>query len=102
MKYFCIPILAAGLAATAPAALTVNQIVGNGCCGQITAHGAAKGVTGQLLDGQIRIGGGHPHSTYCFWDGAFTDSTGKGCIITPWQPHVPQFQCDEGKDCKCL
>jgi hypothetical protein len=81
----------------ASAVAAYEQAVSKKCCGQISANGQASGITGQLCDGQIRIGGGYAPSTYCFNNGSFTDVTGKGCIITRWEPGVTQFQCDEGK-----
>jgi uncharacterized membrane protein len=78
-------------------AMTLNK-ASSQCCGQIVANSkSANGPTGQLSDGQVRIGGGYLPSTYCFNNGAFTDMTGKGCIITPWESGVQQLQCDQGK-----
>ncbi|KAL9083101.1 MAG: hypothetical protein Q9159_005975 [Coniocarpon cinnabarinum] len=48
---------------------------------------------GQLADGQNRIGQGLPPAQYCIDNGAITDSTHKGCILTP---PTTQFQCDQG------
>ncbi|KAF2159610.1 hypothetical protein M409DRAFT_70921 [Zasmidium cellare ATCC 36951] len=63
------------------------------CCFQLTASGGASGTVGQLSDGQNRIGGGYPPATYCINNGGITDSSGRGCILTP---PTTQFQCDVG------
>jgi hypothetical protein len=62
-------------------------------CVQLQASGGASGVLGQLDDGQNRVGGGHPTGCYCLSNGGFTDSNGRGCILTP---PTTQFQCDVG------
>lgn len=62
-------------------------------CVQLKASGGASGVLGQLGDGQNRIGGGHDTGCYCLSNGGFTDSSGRGCILTP---PTTQFQCDSG------
>lgn len=62
-------------------------------CIQLKASGGASGLLGQLDDGQNRIGGGHPTGCYCLSNGGFTDSNGRGCILTP---PTTQFQCDVG------
>jgi hypothetical protein len=62
-------------------------------CIQIEASGGASGILGQLDDGQNRIGGNHPTGCYCLSNGGFTDSQGRGCILTP---PTTQFQCDTG------
>ena len=58
-------------------------IRGNSCCFELTASGGASGTLGQLSDGQNRIGGGLPPSSYCISpSGIITDSSGRGCILT--------------------
>ncbi|OAL48569.1 hypothetical protein IQ07DRAFT_612675 [Pyrenochaeta sp. DS3sAY3a] len=79
--------LAFGIGANALIARNAPQ------CVQLKASGGASGVLGQLDDGQNRIGGGHPTGCYCLGDGGFTDSNGRGCILTP---PTTQFQCDVG------
>ncbi|KAF2846287.1 hypothetical protein T440DRAFT_482649 [Plenodomus tracheiphilus IPT5] len=86
MKY-AIAQLALGLGANALVARNAPQ------CIQLKASGGASGVLGQLDDGQNRVGGGHPTGCYCLSNGGFTDSNGRGCILTP---PTTQFQCDVG------
>ncbi|KAJ4345371.1 uncharacterized protein N0V89_011501 [Didymosphaeria variabile] len=63
-------------------------------CVQLQASGGASGTLGQLSDGQNRVGGGHSAACYCLdGNGGFTDSNGRGCILTP---PTTQFQCDSG------
>lgn len=64
-----------------------------GCCFQLKASGGQHGTIGQLSDGQNRIGGGLSPATYCIDNGGLTDSSGRGCILTP---PTTQFQCDQG------
>lgn len=52
-------------------------------CVQLKPLGDAPGVLGQLSDGQNRIGGNLPAACYCLSNGGFTDSAGRGCILTP-------------------
>jgi hypothetical protein len=80
--------LAFGLGANALVARDAAQQ-----CIQVKASGGASGVLGQLGDGQNRIGGGNPTGCYCLSNGGFTDSNGRGCILTP---PTTQFQCDVG------
>ena len=83
-------------------------------CSGITAYGGPGGPVAQLSDGQNRIGDDSlPHGQYCL-DGSggkctllfiscllsltfrftgFTDSQGRGCILTP---PTTQWQCDVG------
>ncbi|CAD6504897.1 BgTH12-00398 [Blumeria graminis f. sp. triticale] len=63
------------------------------CSFGLTASGGVSGHLGQLPDGQNRIGGGYPPSTYKISDGGIVDSSSNGCILTP---QVQQFQCDMG------
>ncbi|RFU30873.1 hypothetical protein B7463_g5437, partial [Scytalidium lignicola] len=63
------------------------------CSFQLTASGGQSGTVGQLPDGQNRIGGGYPQATYTIGSGVITDSTGRGCILTP---SIEQWQCDTG------
>ena len=62
-------------------------------CIQLQASGGVSGILGQLSDGQNRVGGGYPTGCYCLSNGGFTDSNGRGCILTP---PTTQFQCDVG------
>jgi hypothetical protein len=87
MRYAFVP-LAFGLGANAYVARANTQ------CFKLSASGGASGVLGQLDDGQNRIGGNHPTGCYCLdGNGGFTDSSGRGCILTP---PTTQFQCDVG------
>jgi len=86
MKYTFAQV-AFGLSANALVAREAAQ------CVKIQASGGASGVFGQLGDGQNRIGGGHSTGCYCLSNGGFTDSNGRGCILTP---PTTQFQCDAG------
>ena len=87
MKYVLASITL-GLGANALVAREASQ------CIQLEASGGQSGILGQLDDGQNRVGGGHPTGCYCMSsDGGFTDSNGRGCILTP---SVTQFQCDDG------
>ncbi|RKF76392.1 putative gpi anchored cell wall protein [Golovinomyces cichoracearum] len=61
----------------------------------LISHGGKSGQVGQLPDGQNRLGGGYSQAIYTMEDGAITDSSGKGCVITPG---VQQFQCDQGAE----
>lgn len=60
------------------------------CCFGISGHNET---VGQLSDGQNRIGGGLPPSTYCITSNIISDGNGRGCILTP---QTTQFQCDQG------
>lgn len=86
MRYAFIT-LSLGLGATA-AILKREQ-----CCFQLTASGGASGSVGQIVDGQVRIGDGSPPATFCINNGAITDGSGRGCILTG--PTL-QWQCDAG------
>ncbi|KAG9186393.1 glucan endo-1,3-beta-D-glucosidase [Alternaria panax] len=87
MRYAFVP-LAFGLGANAYVVRSNTQ------CFKLSASGGASGVLGQLGDGQNRVGGGHPTGCYCLdGNGGFTDSNGRGCILTP---PTTQFQCDVG------
>jgi hypothetical protein len=86
MKYAFAQV-AFGLGANALVAREASQ------CVQLKASGGQSGVLGQLGDGQNRVGGGHPTGCYCLSNGGFTDSNGRGCILTP---PTTQFQCDVG------
>ena len=86
MRYALAP-LAFGLGANALVAR------GNTQCFQLKASGGAQGILGQLGDGQNRVGDHLPNGCYCLSDGGFTDSNGRGCILTP---PTTQFQCDVG------
>ncbi|TKA81066.1 hypothetical protein B0A49_00686 [Cryomyces minteri] len=63
------------------------------CCFGLTADGGPGGSVGQLADGQNRFGQGLNAASYCIDNGAITDSSGRGCILTP---PTTQFQCDVG------
>ncbi|KAF9736162.1 hypothetical protein PMIN02_003431 [Paraphaeosphaeria minitans] len=87
MKYAIIP-LAFAVGSSALAIRKSQQ------CVQLQASGGASGTLGQLSDGQNRVGGGHEAACYCLdGNGGFTDSSGRGCILTP---PTTQFQCDAG------
>ncbi|EUC43805.1 hypothetical protein COCMIDRAFT_99865 [Bipolaris oryzae ATCC 44560] len=86
MRYAFVP-LALGLGANALVARSDTQ------CYTLKASGGAQGILGQLGDGQNRIGDNLPTGCYCLCDGGFTDSNGRGCILTP---PTTQFQCDVG------
>ncbi|KAK4442284.1 hypothetical protein QBC34DRAFT_431759 [Podospora aff. communis PSN243] len=69
----------------------------SGCC-KFTLHASAPFdcPAGQLEDGQIRLNGSYPTSSFCIDNkGAITDANGFGCIVTG--PPETQFQCDHGK-----
>ncbi|GAM40099.1 GPI anchored cell wall protein [Talaromyces pinophilus] len=83
-------------AAVAALAAGANAIAirGESCCFTLTASGSTSGTVGQLDDGQNRIGGGLPPATFCITPGGtITDSSGRGCILTP---PTTQLQCDTG------
>lgn len=61
------------------------------CCFGLSASGAVTGTVGQLEDGQNRVNGPLSPAQYCIADGAITDASGRGCILTP---PTTQFQCD--------
>ncbi|TKA63000.1 hypothetical protein B0A49_08887 [Cryomyces minteri] len=63
------------------------------CCFGLTADGGPGGSVGQLADGHNRFGQGLNAASYCIDNGAITDSSGRGCILTP---PTTQFQCDVG------
>lgn len=86
MKYALAPV-AFGLGAHALVPRDAPQ------CVQLKASGGASGTLGQYTDGQNRIGGGYPPACYCLSNGGFTDSSGRGCILT--NP-TTQWQCDSG------
>lgn len=52
------------------------------CSFELTASGGQSGTIGQLSDGQLRIGGGFPASTFTIAHGGITDAAGRGCILT--------------------
>lgn len=80
--------VAFGLGANALVARDASQQ-----CIKLKASGSVSGVLGQLGDGQNRIGGGYGETCYCLSNGGFTDTSGRGCILTP---PTTQFQCDVG------
>ncbi|RAR12639.1 glycoside hydrolase [Stemphylium lycopersici] len=87
MRYAFAPVVL-GLGANALVARQNTQ------CFQLKASGDASGILGQLGDGQNRVGDDLPTGCYCLDnDGGFTDSNGRGCILTP---PTTQFQCDAG------
>ncbi|KAJ5891565.1 GPI anchored cell wall protein [Penicillium subrubescens] len=92
MKSFCF--LAA--LATSTNALALFPRAEVPCCFNLNVSGEVIGPLGQLTDGQSRVGDNSlSQSLFCINStGVITDSTGKGCIITP---ETTQFQCDEGK-----
>ncbi|OQE46379.1 hypothetical protein PENCOP_c001G00901 [Penicillium coprophilum] len=83
--------------ALAAFAAGTNALVGrtDSCCFHLTSSGGAAGKLGQLGDGQNRIGDNTLQpAQYCIdSNGAITDSTGRGCILTP---PTTQLQCDDG------
>ncbi|KAK4542739.1 hypothetical protein LTR36_006311, partial [Oleoguttula mirabilis] len=82
-------IAAAAFAIGASAAIIPRQQ----CCFSLTASGGQSGTLSQLSDGQNRIGGSGSTASYCIDNGGITDSSGRGCILTP---PTTQFQCDAG------
>lgn len=52
------------------------------CTFELTASGGQSGTIGQLSDGQVRIGGGLPPSSFTICNGAITDASGYGCLLT--------------------
>ncbi|KAH8667085.1 hypothetical protein BX600DRAFT_540356 [Xylariales sp. PMI_506] len=67
------------------------------CTFTFSSSGAFTCPAGQLVDGQIRLNGSYPTSTFSIdKDGGITDENGFGCIIT--DPPTTQFQCDQGKE----
>lgn len=87
MKY-AFSLIVFGLGANALVARDASQQ-----CIKIMASGGVSGTLGQLYDGQNRVGGNLPTGCYCLSNGGFTDSKGRGCILTP---PTTQFQCDVG------
>lgn len=72
--------------AVAAFAAGANALVGrsNTCCFGLSASGGVSGTIGQLGDGQNRVRGGLPPAQFCIdSNGAITDSSGRGCILTP-------------------
>jgi hypothetical protein len=64
-----------------------NALVGrsNSCCFHLTASGDVSGPTGQLNDGQTRVGDNTlSPAQFCLdsSNGTITDSKGRGCVIT--------------------
>ncbi|KAI2637827.1 hypothetical protein GGS26DRAFT_428674 [Hypomontagnella submonticulosa] len=70
---------------------------GSGCCKfTITSSGPVACPAGQLPDGQIRLNGSYPETTFCLGkDGGLTDDHGRGCTVT--EAPITQIQCDENK-----
>jgi hypothetical protein len=77
--------------ATALAAIPLCSATGNhdgggdsGCCKfTLSSEGPFACPAGQLEDGQIRLNGTYPTSTFCIGpDGGITDERGFGCIVT--------------------
>lgn len=52
------------------------------CPFTINSAGGVSGVVGQLSDGQIRVNGSYPATTFSINNGQITDSSGRGCILT--------------------
>ncbi|KAK5128125.1 hypothetical protein LTR08_004178 [Meristemomyces frigidus] len=82
-------VAAAGFALGASAAILPRDQ----CCFSLTASGGQSGTLSQLSDGQNRIGASGSTASYCINNGAITDSSGRGCILTS---PTTQFQCDAG------
>ncbi|KAI0385092.1 hypothetical protein F5Y04DRAFT_205103 [Hypomontagnella monticulosa] len=81
-----------------PAVLAGNKDdSGSSCCKfTLTSSGPVACPAGQLPDGQIRLNGSYPETTFCLGkDGGITDDHGRGCIVT--EEPITQIQCDEGK-----
>lgn len=57
---------------------------GTDCCKFIlSSSGSFSCPAGQLSDGQIRLNGSEPESTFCLDSkGGITDQNGYGCIVT--------------------
>lgn len=57
---------------------------GGGCCKfTLSSTGSFACPAGQLPDGQIRLNGSEPESTFCIDSkGGITDEKGYGCIVT--------------------
>lgn len=64
-----------------------------GQCVQLRASGGVSGILRQIGDGQNSIGGDNPFGCYCLSNVGFTDSSGRGCILTA---PTTQLQCDIG------
>jgi hypothetical protein len=64
--------------------LAGGQDSGSGCCKfTLSSSGPFSCPAGQLPDGQIRLNGSEPTSTFCIdKNGKITDQNGFGCIIT--------------------
>lgn len=67
-----------------PSVLAGGQSAGSGCCKfTLSSAGPFNCPAGQLSDGQIRLNGTEPTSTFCISpDGKITDQAGFGCIVT--------------------
>ncbi|GAB7338083.1 hypothetical protein MBLNU457_4449t2 [Dothideomycetes sp. NU457] len=74
-------------------AIVASVSADGSCCFHLNATGGPGGDVGQLSDGQNRIGQNLPEAQYCINNGALTDSSGRGCILTA---PTTQFQCDVG------
>lgn len=71
---------------------------GTSCPFTITATGGVDGIAGQLDDGQIRVNGSYPPTTFMIDNGKITDSHGRGCILTrelktSWEDGIMTKQC---------
>jgi hypothetical protein len=68
-----------------------------GCCKFSLSSPNLPGCpAGQLPDGQIRLNGSYPASTFCIDGGKIKDQNGYGCIVTG--PPTTQVQCDENTE----
>ncbi|KAK4442346.1 hypothetical protein QBC34DRAFT_313278 [Podospora aff. communis PSN243] len=78
---------------------TATTTTNPNCCNFTlsTPTGPFSCPAGELLDGQIRLNGTYPPSTFCIdpTAGTITNARHFGCIVT--EPPTTQFQCDEGK-----
>jgi hypothetical protein len=112
MKFYSSLLLQLALAGVA---VLPTILAGGGDCCKFTlsSKGSFSCPAGQLSDGQIRLNGSEPESTFCIdSQGGITDENGYGCIVTgkfpgesPWTleissklrilaPPTTQVQCD--------
>ncbi|KAM0812569.1 hypothetical protein AB5N19_12560 [Seiridium cardinale] len=93
-------VLVASLVASASAGSQLRRGTSSasGCCKFTLSAGAPFSCpAGQLPDGQIRLNGSEPTSTFCIDQGGkITDQNGYGCIVT--DPPTTQIQCNKGAD----
>ncbi|KAI0385401.1 hypothetical protein F5Y04DRAFT_276732 [Hypomontagnella monticulosa] len=87
---FCSAFLQLGLASIA----VLPAVLAGGCCKfTLSSTGSFACPAGQLPDGQIRLNGSEPISTFCIDSkGGITDGRGYGCIVT--EAPITQVQCN--------